>query len=630
MKKYILKNSLSTFVRLSALIFIAIITLLSSCKDEPLSIQTFKKEMMGAYLENRAEFSQFKRLLDTTEVLSLVNTYGEYTMFAPSDSAMFNYYKLKGKKSLSDFTLDTLKRIAYDHIIKGYELKSDNFIEGLLPYLTMSDRFVSINSRVVGQLFVYYVNQNSAITLKDVEVSNGIIHVVNRVLDPSTLNIGQAVIKNERFKIFSEALQKTGLIDSLKKVRDFSYDPDNYLSINTPPARQGGGSTDELPVSRKYGYTIFVESDETLRDKYGITSFEDLKNYAASHVYNEDASDADVSDIEDRRNSLNKFVSYHLINRKLPANQLIDAYDCDHMIKTFDMYEYIETMCPNTLIEIKKERSTATTNLINKPMNSADGDAIHIIAKDSDAINGVYHEIDKILIYDANQARELSTKRLRMDAASFFPELVNNNMRYYNKGNPRSWVFPQKYIERLTCTATTKFSYLNACDGYLDYQGDEVFLSGMYDFSVITPPIPAGTYEVRFGYQPTAFRGAAQLYWDNKPCGIPLDLRITADNPLIGFVVPGSDPEDPLGYENDKMMKNRMYMKGPNSYKSPSGYGRAIARQSPYVLRRILLTITFDKTENHTFTVKAVRSGQFMFDFLEFVPVEILETEGID
>ncbi|MDP4272403.1 MAG: hypothetical protein Q8909_20120, partial [Bacteroidota bacterium] len=200
-------------------------------------------------------------------------------------------------------------------------------------------------------------------------------------------------------------------------------------------------------------------------------------------------------------------------------------------------------------------------------------------------------------------------------------------------GKVQSWVFPHnkkfKYIEGLTCSDETRFCYLNAFGGYLDYQGDEVYLNGMYNFSVVTPPIPAGTYEVRFGYQPTGGRGAAQLYWDSIPCGIPLDLRILASDPLIGFVRPGTDTQDPFGYENDKMMRNRGYMKGPDTYwdYAPVWYGGQIARNSPSVLRRILGIYTFDKAQKHVFTVKAVREGQFMFDYLEFVPVETLESE---
>jgi len=41
-------------------------------------------------------------------------------------------------------------------------------------------------------------------------------------------------------------------------------------------------------------------------------------------------------------------------------------------------------------------------------------------------------------------------------------------------------------------------------------------------------------------------------------------------------------------------------------------------------------TYNFSTSKTHKFTVKAVREGQFMMDYLEFVPVELIENEGID
>lgn len=606
---------------------------LTSCLDEPLTVTTFEQEMMGEYMEKRPEqFSEFIKLLDTTEVLGLLNAYGEYTLFAPDNNAMYEFYQSKGKSSLKGFTLDTLTKIAYDHIIKGYEVPSNEFLDGLMPFLTMSDRYLSTSSQSMAGALVYFVNDHSAIINRDIMVSNGIIHIINKALDPSVLNIVSAIANDERFSLFTQALYETGLDQHLMLTRDDSYDVNDWKNKIDETFVQGSGSQDELPLSRKYGFTVLMESDSLYANKYNIRSLDDLKTYAAEHVYHENPADASVSDPKDPRNSLYKFIAYHLFDRKMTYSQFIDAYDTDHMIKTFDMYEYIETMCPNTLIEVKKERSSGETNLINKSVETGEAVRINQLYKDKDATNGVYHEIDRILIYDRSVVGELSSKRLRMDAAAFFPELINNNMRYYDPANPRSWVFPPNYIKRLKASATTRFCYLNAYGGYLDYQGDEVYLIGMYDFTVETPPIPAGTYEVRFGYQPTGGRGAAQLYWDGVPCGIPLDLRILANDPLIGYEEPGLNPEDPNGFENDKMMRNRGYMKGPATYKDVLGvwYSKRIARNSPQYIRRILGTYTFDKASSHTFTVKAVREGQFMFDFLEFVPLELIENEGIE
>jgi len=624
----VLSKLLKTFI-----LFIGLSGILSSCVDEVPGLPTVSKEMMGQYLEtHKNEFSEFSKLLDTTQVKGLINAYGKYTLYAPNNDAMLAFYQSKGRTSLKDFTLDTLKIIAYDHLIKGIVLTTDKFLDGLMPYLTMSDRFIETSSKASGSNYVFYVNKTSAILTKNILVSNGVIHMISKVLSPSSFTLVQSIAADVRFKLFYEALVKTGLDKKLLLIRDESYNPaDPKYAWYDQKYETSSRSIDQLPTSRKYGYTAFMESDSTYRNIYDIKNLEDLKVYAAAHVYNEDPSDASVTDITNPRNSLNKFIAYHLINKKLPAVKLIDMYDTDHMFKTYDMYEYIETMNPNTLLEVKKERTGGGTNLINKSPTT--GEVVRLLSKDNDAVNGVYHEIDKILIYDRRVAGEMSTKRIRMDMAAFFPELTNNDMRVYNREKDLSWVYPPGYLERLTMSATTYFSYDNAYGGWLDYQGDEFFLKGLFDFEIVTPAIPAGTYEVRFCYQPTGMRGAAQLYWDHVPCGIPLDLKIEAADPLVGFVVPGSDPTDPDGFENDKMMRNRGYMKGPCTYWDPKPLGfyrNQVARNSPNSLRRILGTYKFDKASTHVFTVEAVRGGQFQLDFLEFVPIEIIDHEDIE
>lgn len=340
---------------------------LTSCLDEPLTVTTFEQEMMGEYMEKRPEqFSEFIKLLDTTEVLGLLNAYGEYTLFAPDNNAMYEFYQSKGKSSLKGFTLDTLTKIAYDHIIKGYEVPSNEFLDGLMPFLTMSDRYLSTSSQSMAGALVYFVNDHSAIINRDIMVSNGIIHIINKALDPSVLNIVSAIANDERFSLFTQALYETGLDQHLMLTRDDSYDVNDWKNKIDETFVQGSGSQDELPLSRKYGFTVLMESDSLYANRYNIRSLDDLKTYAAEHVYHENPADASVSDPKDPRNSLYKFIAYHLFDRKMTYSQFIDAYDTDHMIKNFDMYEYIETMCPNTLIEVKKERSSGETNLINK------------------------------------------------------------------------------------------------------------------------------------------------------------------------------------------------------------------------------------------------------------------------
>ena len=163
-----------------------------------------------------------------------------------------------------------------------------------------------------------------------------------------------------------------------------------------------------------------------------------------------------------------------------------------------------------------------------------------------------------------------------------FPELTNNDYRGGTTESPKTILIPPGYIDRLEISEDAQFMYLSSNDAYLDYQGDEMWIKKSYDITVTTPPIPEGTYEVRLGYQPTGARGVIQFYLNGMPIGIPLDMRMDADHAKIGYEVPGSNSEDPYGYENDKMMRNRGFMKGPASFKAGNSnlYGGKVARRS--------------------------------------------------
>ncbi|MCK9207235.1 MAG: fasciclin domain-containing protein [Salinivirgaceae bacterium] len=628
---------------LKTIIFIYLALFLNACVDDNPgdSYYTFSGETIGEYITNRPdEFSEFTKMLEKSGTMGLLKAYGKYTCFLPTNTAIQNLYQLTGKETIDDFSADSIKKIVYDHIIKDFIITSDDFIDGFLPNLTMSGRYVKISYQTESGILVYFVNADSRIEQKNVELHNGVVHTIDVVLMPTENSLVEAIASDDKFVLFYQALQATHLADSLIKIKDDSYLP-GTLDVYEGVINGIGGIT-HVPSEKKYGFTALLESDETFNNN-GITNLDELKAFAKSNYDKIYPNDAAIDDITNPKNSLNRFVAYHLVNKKLPAKLFIEKYDNTgqeyeskgetHSIKTQDMYEYIETMCANTLIEVRTLRITNEYNILN--MIEETGEAIRLTADyDNDALNGVYHEIDHILVYSQEVDRMLSSKRLRMDAASFFPELTNNNMRvgHATPEYPNElWIFPSGYIERIKTSNNTMFQYFNSDDRFLDYQGDEVFLKGMYDFEITTPPIPAGTYEVRFGYQPTGNRGAAQLYWDGQPTGIPLDLRLLADNPKIGYELPGLDANDPDGFENDKMMRNRGYMKAPASFKviDTDWYSGSSGRMSPSALRRILGIYTFTEPGNHVFSVKAVRSGEFMFDYLEFVPIEVLEFEDI-
>jgi uncharacterized surface protein with fasciclin (FAS1) repeats len=628
MKTFSLKKSL---LYLLVILLFAIYS--SSCNSDDVggNLYTFTRQMLGEFLKSDTAYSEFYRLLDISKVNGLLNSYGEYTCFAPTNAAMYDFYRKKGKQGLEDFLIDTLKLIAYDHLLQGARVRYVDFIEGRQSQQTMSGRYLTVNFAGPGET---YVNKTSLIVQKDISLYNGIVHSINRALDPSRLGVAEviATADDDAFSLFYDALVETGLVDSLLKTEDESYSLTPARIEDLKAAVVSSIASDQfVPDKRKYGYTVLLESNATFASK-GITDMAGLRALAAQ-LY----PGGDVNPVS-RSNSLNRFIAYHLINKELSSDKLISAYDSKQMSKSIDMYEYIEPMLPNSLIEVMIKRSTSEANLLN--YNPYTQKAVRVTANsDNDASNGVFHEIDDILAFTPEVENLLSTKRLRFDIASFFPELSNNNMRGQigvASGNMPRYAIAPGYFDRLACTEQTTVCYAAPYDYLMNFQGDEFIIivnaGSLYDITFTTPPVPAGTYEVRFSYQSNGRRGVAQFYFDDIPCGVPVNLNRDSSDPGINYVIPGNDPDDPMGYENDKTMRNLGYMKGPNSYKAVNEgwYSGISARYNGSNLRKILGTFPFAETQNHRMTVRGLSGGQFQIDFIEFVPTSLLESEDIN
>ena len=115
-----------------------------------------------------------------------------------------------------------------------------------------------------------------------------------------------------------------------------------------------------------------------------------------------------------------------------------------------------------------------------------------------------------------------------------------------------------------------------------------------------------------------AGRGVSQIYLNDVPCGIPLDLRLTGDNPKVGWI---SDTE--LGDEEtieayDHAMHNRGLMKGIDSYQ-----GWDVQRENLHMLRSILVTDYFEPERDYYLRIRQVLDNDkttFQMDNLEIVP----------
>jgi uncharacterized surface protein with fasciclin (FAS1) repeats len=578
-----------------------------NCEDdiENKVFKTFEEETVATYLQNSEHFTDFYKMVEKAGLVDLLNAYGTYTCFAPTNEAIQTYYRENG------VTLETISDEALQEVVRNTLIvrlyKSVDFPDGSLPTLNFDRRFLFIKN----DPGVIYVNRESRIVLLDQEVHNGIIHGIDRVLLVSKEALSEVIKNDGRYNLFAEALILTGIFDS------FPIIISNYQQELVTPRTSHDQPQWWTPPSDRIGYTALVESDSVYAS-YGITNIEQLKDYAATIYDAMYPESRNISDPTDRHNSLNRFVSYHILDREFSASDFIHSTLVGCYIPGSTFRSYSTTMLENSLIEFRTGRQFNTRR---------DGTGIQILKNQEDnaATNGVYHGIDKILTFNENVINETLNTRIRIDIHDLFPEMATNKIR----GDEELFYFPLGYLKRLQANDLSEIYYYSTGASSLCGK-DEVKLSGKMDFTVEFPPIPVGTYEFRIGYLANGNRGVYQIYFDGIPCGIPLNLSIAANDPRIGWI-DDSQTED-QGYENDKMMKNRGYLKSPNVCLDGYNSGKTM-RQNSGGLRKVLTTVTFEKMEKHFVRVKSVEeidSREFQMDYFEFCPLWYLATEGRD
>lgn len=718
-KKNIFKNILGA-LSAAALCFAGVAT--QSCSDDidQSNRYTFTGETVIDYLENRSDqFSDFITILNRAtigresagSVKHLLSTYGNYTCFAPTNAAVQRHLfeqdsiyweevkKLEADPEyikdfrdtgihspyLEDLSDSMCCEIAKNHILEEGYLTVD-LAEGAFPTPNLNDRYITlywVADTITGAVSIK-LNDSSFILDSDNEVENGIVQVIDRVLSPSTALLPDLLKSYEEvFGIFAEAIEKTEIDSRMTETkRDIpGTNPAcswNYGDHFNREWQASGALPALVPESHYVKYTFLAVPDKVLKEKYGIDSFDALKEYANKwygDTYHEGTPDYD--DYTSPNNPVYRLLAYHIVDRQLQYSagfvhdnvKLSTSYDSDKQNgfkHGFDLYEYYETFLGNgKLMKFTKPATSSDPDLVsqivvnyaqdkgarfrNPEMRNHMNVRVYSVADfkaliDStfdfkqEAINGIIHPIDKLIIYNDNEMKgNILNERIRMNFMSWFPELTNNNIRWVNNdlSKTQHHMIPDGYCERIKFnSAESHMYYLCPHYGYTnswsDYQGDEIITAGMYDFEYRIPHVPAGTYELRLGTCLCATRGVAQTYIDGKVTGIPVDLRTEAASKLVAerfAFITDSKLGDPEAIdEDDKARRNRGWMKGPAS--SFVGDGTTPLRDAETAARLILGTFTLTEGD-HWVRFKNVMEGdntvaEFMHNYFEIVPRGII------
>ncbi len=591
------------------------VVLYTSCVDgdDSGSYYTFTDKMVGEYIAEDPDYSRFSYLIKKAGMETLLNTYGNYTCFLPDNDAMDKYIAGLGISSLDELPEEDIKYLAYSHLLASRYLYAD--LNHGSAILNMNRRYLTVS--IEGSAI--YINTSSKAVVMNIELHNGIVHKVDEVISPSSSMLPDMIGSNKNLSIFHEALELTGWSDAMRLLEDvdFAEYAPIYYEKETDKAYK-------LPAERKFGYTAFVETNEVFAE-YGIHTIDDLKLYAAEVYDAVYPADAGITDPTDPRNSLNRFVGYHIADKRIDYTKFIFNYN---YVAGYDIYEYITTLS-NVLLEVCEGEGTNGGLMINKYDTGSDIEGVTILppevgGTDQSALNGVFHYIDKILVYDETVKNVVLNKRIRMDVTSLLGELSSNDLRWNEN---QRYSLPTNYFKNVTASDESLFRYLGPNKEWVNLQGDEFMIVGPYDFTIKLPPLPSANYEIRIGFNANWIRGIAQIYFGSEtvgmqPVGIPLNMMMDQGNPSNNPI--GSIPDEYTtdnGYENDKLLKNKGWMKAPDTFFTKET--GAIARNWQLAVRRIILATDIDENETYYLRFKSVTDDtnrQFHFDYLEFVP----------
>jgi transforming growth factor-beta-induced protein len=188
-------------------------------------------------------FSTLVQAVKDAGLADVLSYTGPYTVFAPTNDA-FN--KLPSG-TLASLSTDQLQQILKYHVVAGKVTASDltdgetlTTLEGEKLYVSIKNGTVSINGATV--------------TTADLDVSNGVIHVIDNVLLPDAFqNIVQNLQKRPDFSTLVDAVSNAGLASALSGNGPFTvFAPTNEAFGKLPTGTLSSLTTDQLTDILKY------------------------------------------------------------------------------------------------------------------------------------------------------------------------------------------------------------------------------------------------------------------------------------------------------------------------------------------------------------------------------------------
>lgn len=181
-------------------------------------------------LSEQSNLSTLAQAVQTSDLLNTLDEEGPYTVFAPSDEVFANYTGYTVDQLLLEENREILNKILKYHTITGRIMSSD-LKDGQATATVQGEKVIIQTEDGIK------VN-DAHITTADLEADNGVIHIIDKVLLPLSMQektIAQLAIADDRLSTLVEALKADNLVKTLQSKGPFTvFAPTNEAFAALP------------------------------------------------------------------------------------------------------------------------------------------------------------------------------------------------------------------------------------------------------------------------------------------------------------------------------------------------------------------------------------------------------------
>ncbi|MDP2238266.1 MAG: fasciclin domain-containing protein [Bacteroidales bacterium] len=164
------------------------------------------------------QFSILVSALQKANLATALEGTGPFTVFAPTNAAFSALFTQLGVSGINDLSAEILTPILLNHVVSG-SVKSSDIATGYVNTLNNSgpaQNFIKVYIQKTSSVKV----DESNVTTADIMASNGVIHVIDKVIIPAS--VVNHAINNAGFSTLVQAVLKANLATALSATGPFT------------------------------------------------------------------------------------------------------------------------------------------------------------------------------------------------------------------------------------------------------------------------------------------------------------------------------------------------------------------------------------------------------------------------